>query len=138
MRMVYGLLADSVTPGPNGKPNAIGIFTDVAAFHFPCRHGPFAALVKFERDQADIGKHKLEIGFVDADYRPVPPNQARIDGEFEVGDAPFVDIHLGIEAIELPRPGPYEFYVKVDDRHLGSLPLHARQIQIAQPPAGDM
>lgn len=130
MYLRYGLLADAVVPGSMGKKSIIGTFHTVFARKFPCIHPSLSLALRVEGDTSEIGKHHIELGFVDADHNAVrAPITAQFDLQKEklpIEGAPAAnDVAITIRNLPLPKAGWYEFVVKVNGRHLGSIPLYA-------------
>lgn len=130
MYLRYGLLADAVVPGSMGKKNIIGTFHTVFARNFPCIHPSLSLAIRVEGDAAEIGRHYIELGFVDADYNAVrEPITTQFDLQKEklpIEGVPAAnDVAITIQNLPLPKAGWYEFVVKVNGRHLGSIPLYA-------------
>lgn len=130
MYLRYGLLADAVVPGAMGKKNIIGTFLAIHAPKFPRIHPSLSLAIRVEGDASEVGQHDFELGFVDADYKAVmPPLKGQLNLEKEmipIEGIPFAaEATINVENLPLPQAGSYEFVVKVDGRHLGSLPLYA-------------
>ena len=130
MYLRYGLLADAVVHGAIKKKNIIGTFSAIHASEFPCIHPSLSIAVRIEGHSSEVGTHSFELGFVDADYKAVvPPLKGRFNLEKEKvpieGISAAVEMAIGINNLPLPKEGLYEFTVKVDGRHLGSIPLYA-------------
>ena len=130
MYLRYGLLADAVVPGSMGKKNIIGTFHSVFAQKFPCIHPSLSLAIRVEGDASEIGKHHIELGFVDADYNAIrEPISTQFDLQKEKlpieGVPAAKEVAITIQNLSLPQAGWYEFVVKVDGRHLGSIPLYA-------------
>lgn len=136
MYLRYGLLADAVAPGAQGKKNIIGTFTTIYAPQYPCNQPGLSLAIRIEGDPSELGRHHMELSFVDADYKAVR-GSVTADFDLEKEKIPVEGIPLAFEAVlniqdlRLPNPGSYEFVVKVDGRHLGSIPLYA--IKVHQP-----
>ena len=123
MKLRYGLIADAVTPGAGGKKNATGIFANINAEKFPCQHPSLSVILGIDADASDVGQHEVEFSFVDADYRP-QGNPVKATLEVQEGTS-FMDPVVNILNLILPKPGSYEFVVRIDGRYLGSIPLSA-------------
>ena len=138
MYLSYGLLADAVVQGSQGKKNLIGTFTTIYAYKFPCQHPSLSLAIRIEGNNGEIGSHHLELAFVDADYTEIG-KPVESDFELENNQFPIEGIPLAFEAVmnihglPFPKPGSYEFVVKVDGRHIGSIPLY--MVKVAQPSA---
>ena len=134
MYLRYGLLADAVAPGAQGKKNIIGTFTLVYSSQFPCHHPSLSLAIRIEGHLSELGKHHIELAFVDADYMPIG-DPVETDFDLDKENIPVEGVPLAFEAVmniqnlPLPKAGSYEFAVKVDGRHLGSVPLYAVKIQ---------
>lgn len=130
MYLRYGLLADAVVPGSMGKKNIIGTFHTVFAKKFPCIHPSLSLAVRVEGDASEVGQHNIEFTFVDADYNALgKPVTMQFDLQKEkipIEGVPAAnEVVVTIQSLSLPRAGWFEFVVKVDGRHLGSIPLYA-------------
>ena len=136
MYLRFGLLADAIVMGAAGKKNIIGTFSIVFSAQFPCHHPSLSLVMRIEGNHSENGQHHLEVSFVDADYKEIgkPVNR---NFELLLDQVPIPGVPLGFEAVvnitglPLPKAGSYEFAVKVDGRHIGSVPLHA--VQMNQP-----
>ncbi len=136
MNLRYGLLADSVAPGPQGKKNIIGTFHAIHAGKFPCRHPSLSLLIRIEGDASETGPHEIELAFVDADFKAVGKPvkvEFRLDKKGLQGQPPFAEAVMNIQNLPLPKAGPYEFVVRVDGRHLGGIPLYALELKQPAP-----
>ena len=130
MHLRYGLLADSVAPGPQGKKNIIGTFSTVHSTVFPAHHPSLSVAFRIEGTHQELGEHHLEVLFVDADFKTVG---TLVQGPFDLskeqvpidGIPAAVEAALTLQGLLIPKPGPYEFVIRVDQRHLGSIPLYA-------------
>ena len=135
MNLRYGLLADSVALGAQGKKNIIGTFQAIHAGKFPCVHPSLSLLIRIEGDASETGSHEIELAFVDADYKAVSKpvkSEFRLDKASQPeGMPPFAEAVMNIQNLPLPKAGPYEFVVRVDGRHLGGIPLYA--VEAKQP-----
>ena len=137
MHLRYGLLADAVAPGAQGKKNIIGTFSTMFSATFPFKHPSLSLAIRIEGHVSEVGPHKLELLFVDADFKTIG-TVAQGDFNLEKEKVPIDGIPAAVEAVmtiqglPVPNPGPYEFVVRVDERHLGSIPLYAVKI-VPQP-----
>lgn len=128
MFLRYGLLADAVVRGDGGKFHIIGMFNCIGAPVFPCIHPSLSMAVRIEGDPSEVGGHDFELGFVDADYKSVAPP---FTGRFELRKEDFLltgifaEFTVSVENLAIPAAGRYEFFLSVDKRHLGSIPLSA-------------
>jgi len=129
MFLRYGILADAITDSAAGKKNIIGTLTVINAVKYPCQHHSIALVLRVEGSRTEEGEHVLEIAFVDADYKPVGPT---VKGQFvfKAEDVPegmpfAIETAFTINGLPLEKPGNYEFTVKIDGRHIGSVPLLA-------------
>ena len=138
MYLSYGLLADAVVPGSQGKKNIVGTFSVIYASKFPSQHPSLSLALRIEGDQGEVGKHRLELSFVDADYKPIG-KPVEMDFELEPSPLPIKGIPRSFEAtmniqlLPIPKPDSYEFVVRVDGRHIGSIPFYAVQVPQPQP-----
>ena len=133
MHLSWGLIADAVVAGAQGKKNIIGTFTTIYSPIFPAKHPSLALAFRIEGSQQEQGKHHFELVFVDADYKNVgKPIKAAFD--LAPQNIPAVGLPLAFEVIlqfqdlVLPSDGSYEFAIRVDGRHIGSIPLYAVKV----------
>ncbi|MCY3738591.1 MAG: hypothetical protein OXG13_19490 [Gemmatimonadaceae bacterium] len=136
MHLRYGLLADSVAPGAQGKKNIIGTFQAIHAGKYPCVHPSLSLLIRIEGDASETGPHEIELVFVDADYKAIAkPMKAEFRLDEKSRPAPGVpvsaEVVMNIQNLPLAKAGPYEFVLRVDGRHLGGIPLYA--VEAKQP-----
>jgi hypothetical protein len=137
MYLRYGFIADHITPGHANKKTVIGIFDLIVAPAFPTKHKTLSILVKVEGSRIEAGVHRLAIELIDGDAQSLGKSQ-EIQFELKVEGRAYPDAPLSWEFVMeipdlvLPRAGTYEFTVKVDGRHLGSIPLYAIQARDAQ------
>ena len=123
MYMRYGLVADAIVPGSQGKNNIIGTFTNITAEGFPFNHPSLSLLVRIEGDASELGQHQMELRFVDADHRQIGET---VSGGFEfTQDLRATEMSLTIQGLPFPKPGQYEFVITVDGRHIGTVPIGA-------------
>ena len=138
MHLSYGFLADAVVHGSQGKKNIIGTFTIIYAYDLPCHHPSLSLAVRIEGHNTEIGSHHLELAFVDADYteigKPVKSDFELESNQFPIeGIPPAFETIMNIRNLPFPKAGSYEFVVKVDGRHIGSIPLYV--LKVTQPSA---
>ena len=133
MHLSWGLMADAVVAGAQGKKNIIGTFTTIYSPQFPTKHPSLALAIRIEGSQQEQGKHHFELVFVDADYKNVGKP---IKADFDLGPQtipadglPFVfEAVIQFQDLVLPSDGSYEFAIRVDGRHIGSIPLYAVKV----------
>ena len=123
MHLKYGFLADAIVE-TQGKKNALGIHNFIGTPDFPVNHN-LSVLMCVEGKASERGVHQFEFLLVDADHQPlIPP----FSGEFEMGanrGSPIISAEVVCEGgVVFRKPGPYEFLVRVDSRHLGSVPFY--------------
>ena len=129
MYIRYGMLADFVARGERGKKNVIGIFDLMWSETFPFRYDRFTLFLRLEGDQSELGKHQLQLHFVDADFHKLTSMPA-LEIELTNEGRPVVHAPLGAEisanigGLSIPAAGDYEFVVEIDGRHIGSVPLY--------------
>ena len=137
MHLRYGFIADHITPGHANKKTVIGIFDLVVAPAFPIKHKTLSLLVRVEGSRLEAGAHRLAIELIDADGQRLGKSQ-EIRFELKIEGRAYPDAPLGWEFVMeipdlvLPQAGAYEFTIKVDGRHLGSVPLYAVQARDAR------
>ena len=138
MYLRYGLLADAVAPGAQNKKNIIGTFTTILSQNFPCKHTSLSLAFRIEGAHTELGKHHLELAFVDADFKEIGKPVAK-DFNLQKEKLPIPGIPLAVELVmevrglPLPGPGVYEFVLKIDGRHIGSVPLYVVQVAPTSP-----
>ena len=135
MYIKYVVLSDSVIKGSDGKNSIIGIFSAIYAQKFPCLHSSLSLSIKVEGSESEIGPHEFQIGFVDADHKPVVNSPLKGIFNLDKQTVPFEgiptaqELTININSILIPKEGLYEFTVSIDGRYLGSSSLYAVQIR---------
>jgi hypothetical protein len=126
------LVADmAIREEGTGKVSLIGIFEQIAAATFPCRHHALAVYAKMADAVGpyDLG---LELVRLDAEAR-VGEGRATIHARSRL-DAVEVVFHLG--NLAFPGPGRYEFRLTANGRHVGSKSFTVVQATVpGKPPA---
>jgi D-3-phosphoglycerate dehydrogenase len=128
------LVADAaIREEGTGKVSLIGIFEQIAAAVFPCRHHALAVYAKMTDavGSYDVG---LELVRLEAETR-IGEGRATIQARSRL-EAVEVIFHLG--GLTFPAPGRYEFRLAANGRHVGSksFTVLAASVQPGRPAAG--
>ena len=123
MILKYGLIAEEITSDEARRRTIKTTFNEIQAAEFPCVHPLLYLAIGIEAHAHEEGQHQMEVCFVDADYKPMGKPLLQ---ELEVGPGiRYLDIALAVRGLEVKEPGHYEFAVRVDETHLGSIALAA-------------
>jgi hypothetical protein len=130
---VMMLLADYANVTNNGKMNVMGIFSQILAKSFPCKHH---SMVLIAQVGLDIGERAVPRPIA---FRLMPPEGAplvEITGELnfrqnEDGHIEDANIIISLNDIVFPEAGDYEirFYIHEETKHS----LSIKVIQIEDP-----
>jgi len=130
MNATLAVLADFANQSADGKLNILGAFDTIYAVKYPASHPEMKVVVRFELHPAEADQSKaLEIQFRDSDGRKL----FALRGELRVtiregspaGEMLSTHTILGINGLQLPAPGRYEFVVMVNGEIKALLPLRA-------------
>ena len=125
------LAADYATVDASGKLNILGAFNTINAGQFPTRHASMHLVVRLQPELGEFGDtRQLRIVLVDADGNQL----LEMSGEIQIpqavgGQQPEVNTVVGLQGLEFPHAGTYEFRLFVDKDQKGSLPLYVRQAE---------
>lgn len=126
MEIDLALLADAATIDNSGKLNILGIFDRITAQNFPAQHSRISLVLRFAAGLQEAGSHQVEIRLKAPDGSEV----VRLNGAMQLGagtpaagagvKVPHV---LNLDGMVFPKPGLYNFDVRVDGEHHVSIPL---------------
>ena len=131
MFLRYGLIADHVVPTGAGKWTAVGTMNIVYATKWPAVHLRLGILLRIEAHPSEVGKHTLQVDFVDGlGERISGPPKIKIElGESENPGLPVGgEVGIEINKLAIPAAGNYDFVIRIDDKYIDSIPLYARDV----------
>ncbi|MEO8201801.1 MAG: hypothetical protein ABI679_14825 [Gemmatimonadota bacterium] len=113
-----------------GRLCLLGAFDVINAINFPATHPHCAIALRLRFARIENGNHTVRLHFVDDDGNLILPP---LDGEIAVACAESVDsastnLILGVQGLQLPRPGDYAINLAVDGRQAASIPLFVRAV----------
>lgn len=138
MQVLTAVLCDSAADY-QGKLCVLGAFDTIWAQKFPAVHAHCSLAMRFLFRDTDLGDHRLEIVFLDADGRNLLP-RGPINLNLKVEAIPdrtyFLSRNLviNLQGLPLQMAGQYAFDVKIDSRTIANIPLQAVEAPVAQPP----
>lgn len=136
MNIQIAALCDAATDY-GGKLNLLGTFDTILTPSLPATHPAASIALRIVFDKIEEGPHKIRIGLVNDDGRPVMPG-IEIPLEVEVPpEASFVsrNIVVNIQALKFDQEGQYAIDIALDGRHQCSIPLAVKKLE-PQPPGG--
>ncbi len=136
MNIQIAALCDAATDY-GGKLNLLGTFDTILTPSLPAIHPAASVALRIVFEKIEEGPHKLRIGFVNDDGRPVMPP---IEIPLDVGippDASFVsrNIVVNIQSLKFEAAGNYSIDVAIDGRHECSIPLAVKKLE--EPPGNE-
>jgi hypothetical protein len=134
MEVDLAVVADAANVSQEGKLNILGVFDTIWAREFPFRHAAMVFVLRVRADFTDQGAHELEIRLMDADGAQL----FKAEGPLKVPGGPpgrpiKPHVIMGLSGISFPGPGDYSFEVKIDERHLKSVPLWVMEAPSGRP-----
>lgn len=137
MNLKYGVLADYAGQGAAGKAILVGVFDTI--FNVQNQSTvvtpPFYLFAAVEAHVTEGTEHQATIQVMTADGRDLPkPVKVSLPFRFSPqgpGRPLIGNLVIGIQALELPGNGSYEFSLLIDNRHVASLPLYVSQVPVA-------
>ncbi|MFQ5434810.1 MAG: hypothetical protein ACE5FD_08035 [Anaerolineae bacterium] len=124
------LLADYANLTGNGKLNVMGVFRQINANQFPCRHLLMCLVIKLQTEPIEDlrGERILVTRLVDADGSVL--RQLEIPFKFPErsgGLRPEVNFILQINNLDFPYAGEYVWVVFVNDENVGQFEFYLNQ-----------
>lgn len=130
---VMMFVADAANATANGKLNVLGIFGQIGATTFPCRHTSMVLVIKITLDIGEpINKRPFAIQLLDEDGKL---HLVDIAGEIEFkrtkeGLPPEVNMMINLDNLEFPEPGTYAFKLLMNDVIQQTVPIQVIQLQV--------
>jgi len=130
MNATLAVLADFANQSADGKLNILGAFDTIYAPSFPAAHPEMKVVVRFELHPAEADQAKaLEIQFRGSDGQKLlglqGVLQVTVRPDSPAGEMLSTHTILGINGLQLPAAGRYEFVVMINGDIKALLPLRA-------------
>lgn len=118
-----------------GKLNMLGVYDTINAPATPVVQPRCSLAIKVRFDRIERGDHRLKLGIVDPDGKPVvPPLEAPLKMAFpDTIPSAAAQLILDLQNVRFERFGEFAIDLAIDGRHEASIPLFVRQVQ--RPPA---
>ncbi len=139
MEVLTAVLCDSAADY-NGKLCILGTFDTIWCPKFPATHPHCALAMRFLFRNEDVGQHRFEVHFVDADGHNAWPS-GPLDIKIKIGQIPeptyFVSRNfvLNLRGLPFKEPAQYSFDVRLDDQIIARIPLQVMQKPQPRKPA---
>lgn len=120
MHLQLSLVCDDARMRADGKMDVQGVFNDLAAPGFPAKQERMVLVTTIEWSRDDEGRHKFKVDLVGPDGRP----SLTVDGHTDVDRRPAdrppprTRLILPLENVIFPRPGRYDFQLRVKGKKL--------------------
>ena len=123
MKLISLILCDSANILADGRFNLLGGGVDqVRASQYPAS-GHLTVVVRIEVSPTEVGLHRVNLRFVNADGQEViPPVNAELNVDSGVR---FVNLVLGLQDFVYPTPGFYSVRIVLDNQDVGGAPIEA-------------
>jgi hypothetical protein len=113
-----------------GRLCLLGAFDVIHAINFPATHPHCAIALRLRFARIENGNHTVRLHFVDDDGNMILPP---LDGQITIACSDTVDsastnLILGVQGLQLSRPGDYAINLAVDGRQVASIPLYVRAV----------
>ncbi len=121
------LLADYANLTINGKLNVMGVFRQITATSFPCRHLSMYLVIKLQSEPLDDlnREQSLIANLIDADGSVL--HQIEMPFKFPKlsdGFRPEANFLLQINNLEFPYPGDYIWHIIVNNDNVGQFEFY--------------
>jgi hypothetical protein len=128
-KLFFATLCDDVREEKSGKFSLMGIFDRFLVADFRASFPSFWLFAQIGFDTG--GDHGLTIEFRRAERAVVVRAETghQVTGTNSVTGLCHANINMRMEHLTVPGPGPYEFAIQSDGRHIGAL-----AVEIIQPP----
>lgn len=120
MHLRFSAICDGAHATPEGKLELHGVYHDLAAPGFPAQQDNLVLVLVLEWDREDHGRFRFRADLEGEDGKP----SLTVEGETEVrvpepGSPPArSQLIMPMEGVVFPRPGQYDFRVKVKGQTL--------------------
>ncbi len=120
MYVQLALVCDDAQIRSDGKMDVHGVFNDLIAPGFPAKQERMVLVTTIEWDRGDEGRNKFKVDLVGPDGRP----SLTVDGHTDVDTRspdrppPRTRLVLPLEDVVFPRPGRYNFEIRVKGKRL--------------------
>ena len=113
------------------KKSLIGIFNQIGAGQFPCRHPQMSVFVSLTEGH---GQSAAKLRIV---YEETSQVITEINGQIQFPDVnAVVELNFNLVGLQFPQPGLYSIEFYCDDALVLERRFHVQQMQQPQPPKG--
>lgn len=130
MKLRFSAICDEAHATPDGKLELHGVYHDLSAPGFPAKQDRMVLVLVLEWDREDHGRYRFRADLEDEDGKA----SLTVEGETEVrtpapGSPPArSQLVMPMEEIVFPRPGQYDFRVKVKGQTLDGPGLYLMEV----------
>ncbi len=131
MNIELALLADYAGLMADGKLMIAGVFDTLSVPSLPATPPIIYLALRIAGDGGELGRHQLELRFVDPDGQPVVPV---LHGEFDLedpqseGGTARVQFVMGMAGVAFNKLGPHALDVLLDGRYEMSVPVDVQLV----------
>jgi len=132
VQLLVLLAADYANVTREGKPNVMGVFSNIRAEHFPARHPEMHVVISLAASPAEYGTRRtlrLKLINEDGSLTLVEGSQMMEIPEGGGGRRMELTRIFRLRDIVFPSPGDYQISVLVDNDEKGSLPLIVSKVE---------
>lgn len=141
MELSLGLLADSATPGEQGKLNVVGEFRYIGAHTLPAKHPRMAVVLRILANRAEVKDRQnyLEFEIVDQDgFLFGLPRSPKLPLRFgDVGPLEFgkqeARIIAGLNNVVFRKFGDHSIQFYVNSLWVGAIKFHVLKVEVPTP-----
>lgn len=126
MHLQLALICDDAREGPEGKLDVHGVFHDLYAPGFPAKQERMVLVLVVEWARSDQGRFKFRVDLEGPEGKATLTLDGHTDVDPRDPDRPPARTRLvmPLEEVIFPRPGRYDFTVRVKGRKLRGPSLH--------------
>ena len=131
MNIELAPLADYAGVMADGKLMVAGVFDTLSVPVLPATPPIIYLALRIAGDGGEVGKHQLELRFVDPDGTPIVPV---LHGEFDLedlqseGGTARVQFVMGMAGVAFSKLGPHALDILLDGRYEMSVPVDVQQV----------
>jgi len=135
MRLRFSAICDEAHATPDGKLELHGVYHDLSAPGFPAQQDRLVLVLVLEWDRTDHGRFRFRADLEDENGKP----SLTVEGETEVRTpAPSSppsrsQVIMPMDGVIFPRPGQYQFRVKVKGLTLDGPGLYLMEVPAEGP-----
>ena len=124
MELLLALACEDARKRPDGRLDLIGVFDELSAPGFPARQDRMTVVFVMQWSSDQQGRQEFQADLVDRAGKKVLTIEGHTDVTGSDGPArPRTELIMALEKVVFPRPGEYQFVLRVGDERIPAFSL---------------